>query len=79
MPAMGDGAGVELPQVVLSVFGPWELAVFALGGLVLATAGALLPPGGRRGPVRRRPCGPSSAHYGDPCESALGGPRSTSG
>ena len=45
MPAMGDGAGVELPQVVLSVFGPWELAVFALGGLVLATAGALLPAG----------------------------------
>ena len=45
IPAMGDGAGVELPQVVLSVFGPWELAVFALGGLVLATAGALLPAG----------------------------------
>ncbi len=45
MPAMGHGAGVELPQVVLSVFGPWELAVFALGGLVLATAGALLPAG----------------------------------
>ena len=43
LPAMGDGAGVELPQVVLSVFGPWELAMFALGGLVLATAGALLP------------------------------------
>ncbi len=45
LPAMGDGAGVELPQVVLSVFGPWELAVFALGGLVLAAAGALLPAG----------------------------------
>ena len=45
LPAMGDGAGVELPQVVLSVFAPWELAVFALGGLVLAMAGALLPAG----------------------------------
>ena len=45
IPAMGDGAGVEVPQVVLSVFGPWELAVFVLGGLVLATAGALLPAG----------------------------------
>ena len=45
IPAMGDSAGVELPQVVLSVFGPWQLAVFALGGLVLATAGALLPAG----------------------------------
>ena len=45
LPAMGDGAGVELPQVVLSVFGALELAVFVLGGLVLATAGALLPAG----------------------------------
>jgi putative ABC transport system permease protein len=45
LPAMGDGAGVELPQVVLSVFGAGELAVFVLGGLVLATAGALLPAG----------------------------------
>ena len=45
LPAMGDGAGVELPQVVLSVFGAGELALFVLGGLVLATAGALLPAG----------------------------------
>jgi putative ABC transport system permease protein len=45
LPAMGDGAGVELPQVVLSVFGAGELAVFVLGGMVLATAGALLPAG----------------------------------
>ncbi len=45
LPAMGDGAGVELPQVVLAVFGPAQLAVFVLGGLVLAGAGALLPAG----------------------------------
>jgi putative ABC transport system permease protein len=45
LPAMGHGAGVELPRVVLTVFGGWELAVFALGGMVLATAGALLPAG----------------------------------
>lgn len=45
VPAMGHGAGVELPGVVLSVFGPVQLTVFALGGLVLAGAGALLPAG----------------------------------
>lgn len=45
LPAMGDGAGVELPQVVLGVFAPWALAVFALGGVVLAVAGALPPAG----------------------------------
>jgi putative ABC transport system permease protein len=45
LPAMGDGAGVELPRVVLTVFGPAQLTVFALGGLVLAMAGALLPAG----------------------------------
>ena len=45
LPAMGRGAGVELPRVVMSVYGPRQLAVFALGGLVLATAGALLPAG----------------------------------
>jgi putative ABC transport system permease protein len=45
LPAMGHGAGVELPHVVLTVFGPLELAVFALGGLVLAMVGALLPAG----------------------------------
>jgi putative ABC transport system permease protein len=45
LPAMAHGAGVELPDVVMTVFGPVQLGVFALGGLVLATAGALLPAG----------------------------------
>ncbi|MFG1922226.1 FtsX-like permease family protein [Cryptosporangium sp. NPDC048952] len=45
VPAMGHGAGVELPTMALSVFGPVQLTVFALGGLVLAGAGALLPAG----------------------------------
>ena len=45
LPAMGHGAGVELPRIVLSVYGPGELALFAVGGLVLAAAGALLPAG----------------------------------
>jgi putative ABC transport system permease protein len=45
LPAMGHGAGVELPRIVLTVFGPAQLTVFALGGLLLAAAGALLPAG----------------------------------
>lgn len=45
LPAMGHGAGVELPGFVMSVYGPLQLTAFALGGLVLAVAGALLPAG----------------------------------
>jgi putative ABC transport system permease protein len=45
LPAMGHGAGVELPKIVLTVYGPGQLTVFALGGLVLAAAGAVLPAG----------------------------------
>ena len=45
LPAMGHGAGVELPEAVLAVYGPVQLTGFALGGLVLAAAGALLPAG----------------------------------
>ncbi|WP_344648549.1 ABC transporter permease [Cryptosporangium japonicum] len=45
VPAMGHGAGVELPRIVLTVFGPVQLIGIALGGLVLAGAGALLPAG----------------------------------
>ncbi|TQS44649.1 ABC transporter permease [Cryptosporangium phraense] len=45
VPAMGHGAGVELPPVVLAVYRPWQLTLFALGGLVLAVVGAFLPAG----------------------------------
>jgi putative ABC transport system permease protein len=45
LPAMGHGAGVELPRIVLTVYGPAQLTAFALGGLALAAAGALLPAG----------------------------------
>ena len=45
LPAMGNGAGVELPRIVLSVYGPVQLTVFVVGGLLLAAAGALLPAG----------------------------------
>jgi putative ABC transport system permease protein len=45
LPAMAQGAGVELPTVVLTVYEPVLLTTFVLGGLVLAVAGALLPAG----------------------------------
>ncbi|MFF0739534.1 ABC transporter permease [Streptomyces sp. NPDC004111] len=45
VPAMGEGAGLRLPGSVLSVYGAPELALLGLGGLLIATAGALLPAG----------------------------------
>jgi putative ABC transport system permease protein len=45
LPAMARGAGVELPGVVLTVYGPVLLTAFVLGGLLLAVGGALLPAG----------------------------------
>jgi putative ABC transport system permease protein len=45
LPAMARGAGVELPTVVLTVYGPVLLTAFVLGGLLLAVGGALLPAG----------------------------------
>jgi putative ABC transport system permease protein len=45
VPAMGDSAGVRLPQAVIDVYQPWLMGVLALGGLVIAITGALLPAG----------------------------------
>ena len=45
VPAMGHGAGTELPAVVLTVYRPVQLVLLAVGGLMLAAAGALLPAG----------------------------------
>ena len=45
VPAMGDTAGVRLPQMVLDVWGPVLLVLLGLGGIVIAVAGALLPAG----------------------------------
>ncbi|MBF9129505.1 FtsX-like permease family protein [Plantactinospora sp. S1510] len=42
---MGRGAGYHLPASVLDVFGPVELVLFGLGGIVIAVLGALLPAG----------------------------------
>jgi putative ABC transport system permease protein len=41
--AMANAAGTALPADVEHMLGPAELAVLALSGLVIATAGALLP------------------------------------
>ncbi|MEV4229225.1 ABC transporter permease [Streptomyces bobili] len=43
MPLMGEGVGMNLPTAVLSVYDPQHLALLALGGLVIAVAGGLLP------------------------------------
>ncbi|MFE9999845.1 ABC transporter permease [Streptomyces avermitilis] len=45
MPAMGDSVGLRLPGSVIAVYRGAELLLLALGGLVIATLGALLPAG----------------------------------
>ncbi|MGW2826281.1 ABC transporter permease [Streptomyces sp. NPDC001443] len=45
MPAMGDGAGLRLPDSVIAVYHGAELLPLALGGLLIAALGALLPAG----------------------------------
>jgi putative ABC transport system permease protein len=43
--AMASSTGFKLPASVLNVYDPTELALFGLGGLVIAVVGALLPAG----------------------------------
>lgn len=43
IPAMGHSAGLELPDSVLAVYHAAELTLLALGGLLIAVLGALLP------------------------------------
>ncbi|MEU8230924.1 FtsX-like permease family protein [Actinoplanes sp. NPDC048967] len=43
--AMGGSAGFTLPAAIVDVYGPTELLLFGLGGLVIAVGGALLPAG----------------------------------
>ncbi|MFG2873745.1 ABC transporter permease [Streptomyces sp. NPDC048337] len=45
IPAMGDSAGLRLPGSVIAVYDGAELLPLALGGLLIATLGALLPAG----------------------------------
>ncbi len=45
MPAMGDSVGLRLPASVLAVYHAPQLLPLALGGLLIATVGALLPAG----------------------------------
>ncbi|SEC00642.1 ABC transporter permease [Streptomyces sp. TLI_105] len=44
-PAMGEGAGLRLPEAVVSVYRTPELILLALGGLLIAVLGALAPAG----------------------------------
>jgi len=43
LPVMAHTAGTGIPASYLAVYQPWELAVLALAGLVIAAAGAMLP------------------------------------
>ncbi|MFD3469737.1 ABC transporter permease [Streptomyces sp. NPDC058682] len=45
IPAMGDGAGLRLPDSVIAVYHGAELLPLALGGLLIAALGALMPAG----------------------------------
>jgi putative ABC transport system permease protein len=45
MPAVGHGAGLNLPESVIAVYRTTELILLALGGLLIAVLGALLPAG----------------------------------
>ena len=45
LPVMAHSANLGLPASYLAVWQPWELAVLALAGVVIAVAGALLPAG----------------------------------
>jgi len=43
LPVMAHAAATNVPASYISVYGPAELALLALSGLVIAVAGALLP------------------------------------
>jgi len=45
LPSMGHAAGTRIPPVDIAVYHPSVLVPLALGGLVIAVAGALLPAG----------------------------------
>ncbi|MGV9289152.1 FtsX-like permease family protein [Streptomyces sp. NPDC003719] len=45
MPVMGRAVGTGLPSLVLDVYGPFQLLLLGLGGVVIAMLGALIPAG----------------------------------
>ncbi|MEW2612100.1 FtsX-like permease family protein [Streptomyces sp. NPDC047880] len=45
MPVMGRAVGTGMPSPVLDVYGPVELLLLGLGGVVLAMLGAMIPAG----------------------------------
>ena len=40
---MGAAAGTAIPAVIVDVYGPVQIIVLALAGLVIAVAGAMAP------------------------------------
>jgi putative ABC transport system permease protein len=45
LPVMGHAAQTAVPASVLDAYRPWEIALLALAGLIIAVAGALAPAG----------------------------------
>jgi hypothetical protein len=45
VPAMGDSAGLRLPEVITDVYRPGLLVLLGLAGVSVATVGSLLPAG----------------------------------
>ncbi|WP_033284224.1 ABC transporter permease [Streptomyces sp. NRRL F-525] len=45
MPAMGRAVGTRMPSSVLGVYGPAQLVLLGMGGVVIAVLGALVPAG----------------------------------
>ncbi|GLW72140.1 hypothetical protein Kpho02_44390 [Kitasatospora phosalacinea] len=45
VPAMGDSAGIRLPDTVVDVYHALPLALLGLGGVVIAVLGAMVPAG----------------------------------
>jgi len=45
VPVMGNAAGTSMPDEVLAVLSPLELAGLGLAGIVLAVLGSLVPAG----------------------------------
>jgi putative ABC transport system permease protein len=58
---MGRAAGYHLPASILDVFGPVELMLFGLGGIVIAVLGRCRRPAGPRVPAPRQRCVPNRA------------------
>jgi len=72
LPVMGHAAGTTIPAADVAGYHLPVLVPLILGGLVIATAGALFPQAGPPGPAPRPLSGPNNGHpLAKPCSRAL--------